>query len=116
MNAPDSDSSAAVLNFVVDGDTNFKRTFIYKENGVITDTTYFEGEFVVFYPQNCKQIYVWSTANGKMALTATGTYQINQLIDVAGDEIDKGDYEFYFLLVDGDGVILKYIRGKFVVK
>ena len=116
MNVPDSDSSAAILNFVVNGDTNFKRDIVYKENGVAVDTTYWSGEFVVFYPQNCKKIYVWSTANGKMPLIATGTYQINQLIDVEGDEIDKGDYECYLLFVDGDGVILKYITGKFVVK
>ena len=116
MNIPESDSSAGILNFVVDGDTNFKRTFIYREDGVVIDTTYFEGEFVVFYPQNCKEIYNWNTTNGKLAYTATGTYEINELIDVAGDQIDKGDYECYLLFVDGDGVILKYIRGKFIVR
>jgi len=116
MNVPDSDSSAAVVNFVVNGDTNFKRDIVYKENGIAVDTTYWEGEFVVFYPHNCKEIYNWNTSNGKLAYVATGTYRINELIDVAGDEIDKGDYEYYFLLVDGDGVRLKYLQGKFVVE
>lgn len=116
MNIPQSDSSAAILDFVVNGDTNFKRDIIYKVNGVITDTTYFEGEFVVFYPHNCKEIYNWNTSNGKLQYVATGTYRINELIDVAGDEIDKGTYEYYFLLIDADGVRLKYLQGKFIVK
>ena len=116
MNIEESDSSAAILNFVVDGDTNFKRTITYKDNGIAQDTTYFEAEFVVFYPQTCKKIYIWSTANGKLVYSDTGKYDVNELIDVEGDEIDKGDYECYFLMVDGDGVILKYIRGKFIVK
>ncbi|HDY89092.1 MAG TPA: hypothetical protein ENH82_13380 [bacterium] len=116
MNIEESDSSAAILNIAVDGDTTFKRTITYKENDIPVDTTYFEGEFVVFYPQTCKQIYIWSTANGKLVYSDTGKYDINQFIDVADDVIDKGDYEYYFLLKDGDGVILKYLRGKFIIK
>ena len=116
MNVPDSDSSAAIMNFKVNGDTNFKRKLIYKENGVAVDTTYWEGEFVVFYPHNCKEIYNWNTANGKLAYIDVGTYQINELIDVAGDVIDKGAYEYYWLLIDGDGVRLKYLQGMFVVE
>lgn len=116
MNVPQSDSSAAIADIVVNADTTFKRTFIYKENGVIADTTYFEGEFVVFYPDNCKKIYIWNTTNAKLQLIAKGTYEIEQLIDVEGDVIDKGVYEYYLMFIDGDGVQLKYLQGKFIIE
>ena len=40
----------------------------------------------------------------------------NELIDVENDEINKGDYEYYFKLADASGVVLKYLKGKFLVK
>lgn len=116
MNVPQSDSSAAIVDFVVNGDTTFKRTFVIKENGVLQDTTYWEGEFVVFYPDTCKEIYNWNTTNNKLDLISQGTYQISELIDVENDVIDKGDYEYYLLFVDENGKILKYVQGKFIVE
>ena len=116
MNVPQSDSSAAIVDFVVNGDTTFERTFVIRENDVLQDTTYWEGEFVVFYPDTCKIIYNWNTTNNKLDLISKGTYQISELIDVENDEIDKGDYEYYLLFVDGDGKRLKYTQGKFIVE
>ena len=116
MNVPQSDTEGAEVNFIVDGDTHFVRTIVYKRDGVAFDTTYWDVEMVVFYPQNCKQILVWNNTNGAITYVGTGEYFIDELIDVAGDEIDKGDYEYYFLMIDPDGIRSKPFKGKFVVK
>lgn len=110
MNKPSSDSTAALVDFRVDRNTNFIRQIQIVINSVVQDLTYWDAEFVVFYPKTCKIIYNWSLTSGDITVV-NDYFIINELI---GQE--SGDYEYYFLAVDPNGDTLKYFKGKFIIE
>ena len=123
-----SDSGAAKVDIRVDYPETFWRKFQIvdgeivitsagevltvpiKYDGSITDYTYFDAEFLIWYSKQDKILENFNFTNNELAATG-GELEIDQDLS-----INEGVYKYHLLIEDSNGRKYVLIKGDFIYK
>ena len=115
MNKKISDDTGALLDIKTSYKGDFYRDFLFTEEilgvEVPMGLTYYDAEMVIQYHDNCKIIYIWNFLNSGLIYMGAGVINVTQTLS-----LNRGTYEYFFTLTDANGLVVEYLRGKFIIE